>query len=193
MTDGIDHGLDAAVAERQRLLRGGQLLGQGEILFAPALGCHHHLHGGALARPGVADVDPAASQVGQLADARITACHQREGLAVQRHHRPQFAVVGIHELEGPALVNGVVLPVRLGQAELDGAAAHVAQIEQRSRRGDGAAFQLAAGAVDEPADGAADRVVDAGPAAAADQDLLGPRGRTKSPGESERQDKADSC
>ena len=166
--------VDVVVGQRRALLGRLQLGGEREVVHGPALGVHQHLEGGARAGAGIADVDPLALEIIEGRDAGIGAGEQSERLRVEREHRPQVRERTLaFELRADAL-EGVVLHVALYDAEVELALAHGVDVVDRAARALDRATDpvLLAVGIDQPADGAAGRIVDAGDAAGADGDEL---------------------
>jgi hypothetical protein len=166
-----DDGVDLVVAERLGLFRRFQLRGQNEIVLAPALGLHQHLHGAALTGTGIADIDPLTLQIVEGLDPRVAARDDRKRLGMDREDRPQVLVGALLlELGGPVV--GVILPIGLGDAHVHVAGFDGVQIGDRAAgRGRGALDVVRRlTPVHQLADRLADDVIDAGLAAGSDGD-----------------------
>ena len=170
MADAIEEAVDLVVAERGALLVGLELGGEREVRLGPAHLLEQLLHRGQRARAGIADVEALALEVGELGDAGVLARQYRERLGMHREHRAQIGIGLALEL-GLAL-GGVELNVGLRQPEIEFAGLDGVDVEHRAAgrfdRAAKAGFRPAL--VHQPADRAADRVVDAGHAAGADGD-----------------------
>jgi hypothetical protein len=153
------------------MLVGLELGGEREVAELPAHGAEELLHGGAGAGARIAHVHALALQLVELGDVRFLAGQHREGLGVHREHRAQIAE-GAAFLEGALALERIVLHVRLGETEVELAPLDGVDVVDRGAGGLDRAAQAVGLAVlvDEAADGAADRVVDAGHPAGPDGD-----------------------
>ena len=166
------------VAQRPRGFGGFHLRSQFEVVIAVAERLPHHIPGRLGAGAGIADVDALARQIVNVLDAGIGAGDDADRFGVNRKHRAQFLErAGGDERFLAGAVVGVILPVRLGHAHVKFTAADGVNVIHRPagglhRTADAVFF---ASLVDEPANGSAGRIIDAGYAAGADGDksLLG--------------------
>lgn len=173
MTDREDHGVDLVVAQRLALFGGFQLGGKLENALVPAHFAHQDFHGAALTGTGVADVDTLALEVAEILDPCICSGDDGKGFRMNREHGPQvFICAGVLELGGTVI--GMILPIRLGDAEIEFAGLDGVNVVYRATRGfDRAAdVVILAAPVDQSADRAAGRIVDAGHTAGADGNEL---------------------
>ena len=182
MTDQPEVGIDLVVAERLagfgRLELGGQL----EVVAAPAQGRLHDLPGSARAGAGVADIEALALDVIDVLDVGIAPRQHGHRLGMNREDGPQVLELAL-VLELRGAVVGVVLPIGLGDAELELATANgVDVVDRATGRFDGTANAvLFAVLVDQTADGAAGGIVHTRDTTGADGDeaLLGGRCRLR--------------
>ena len=173
MADQPEVGIDLVVAYRLTGFRGLELRGEHEVAALPAHRLLDHFPGAAGARADIADVDPLALEVGDVADPRIVAGDDGDRLGVHREDCPQtFEGALLLELRGAPV--GVVLPVGLHDTELELLGADGVDVVNGSagRLGRAPDARLFAHLVDEAADCPAGRVVDAGHATGADRDEL---------------------
>ena len=173
VADAVEEAVDLAVAQRRAVLVGLELGGQREVAQLPAHRGEQLLHRRARARAGVADVEALALEVGEGLDVGFLARQHGERLGVHREHRAQVAV-GAGVLELAQALGGVVLHVGLREAQVELAGLDGVDVEHRAAGGLHRAADAVLGAVlvDQAADRAAGRVVDAGDAAGADGDEL---------------------
>ena len=171
VANSIGHRVDLIVAQGGGLFRGLDFRGQGKIVFGPALGVQQNLHRATGARAGIADVDALALEIFERGDAGIGAGHNGEGLGVDRKDCAQ-TFKGAFAFEFGRAVKGVVLPVGLGNAELQLAFADGRDVIDRPAGGfDRTAHAVVFAAfVHQAADRAAGGVVNAGHATGADGD-----------------------
>jgi hypothetical protein len=155
------------------VLVGLEFGGEREVVEGPAERAEQLLHRGAGAGARIADVDALALQVLEGRDVRVRAGQHRERFRMDGEDGAQLrerAVLG----ESAFALQRVVLHIGLGHAEIQLALAdRIHVIGRAAGRFDRAAEAvLLAVLVDEPADRAADGVVDARHAARADRDEL---------------------
>ena len=147
-----------------------QFAGKLQIFLLDIERTHDQLSSAACAGARVANVDALALDVGERFDIGILPCDQCEQLRVDRKQRAQFWLRLVFKSAGTS--HGVILRVALGEADVHVATHHGIDIEHRAAGGFYGATQsviLAVG-VDEPADRATQRVIDADDTAGANGD-----------------------
>ncbi len=175
--DAVGEAVDLAVAQRRAVLVGLEFGGEREVGELPVHRGEQLLHRGARAGARVADVEALALEVGERLDVRFLAGDDGDRLGVQREHGALLGPrAGI--LERRVALHRVVLDVGLREAHVELAGADGVGVEHRGagRLDRAADAVLGTVLVDEAADRAAGRVVDAGDATGADGDELLLRG-----------------
>lgn len=168
---GVDDGVHAAGAERLVLLVRCKLRHGREIGPLEPERVHEAVHRDPVARARVADVDPLAGEVRARPDARPGPHHDGERLLVCGEHAAKRRVLALLR-EGPATGDRVALNVRRDHREIDAALAERLDVEDRAGRALHPARKPVPGRleVDEAADGAPERIVDAARVPGADDD-----------------------
>ena len=157
----VDHRLDPIVAQRQRLLVGGQLLEELEVgLRSSPWPRMTVVHGRALAEPGLPMLTRRPDQVVERRDAGIAPRDQGEGLGVDREQRPEVVVAGRSANSNlPVPLTAWYCTVRLGDAQVEKAGRRTLvrlKIEPvRGRRAARRSELPPVSRIQQPADGAA--------------------------------------
>jgi hypothetical protein len=151
MTDEIGHGIDVVVAQGAGLLGRLELRGEGEDRLVPALFLHDFFEGVTLTGTGVADVDPLALEVVQALDIGVAARQHGEDLTLQREDSADVIHLAF-ALEWLQTFHGLVLMVRLHDAEVEFAAAQTIDVGYAAAAGGCVALEVFSVAVDEATD-----------------------------------------
>ena len=170
MADRVEEAVDLVVAQGRAVLIGFQLGCEREIRQLPAHGAEQLLHRGARARAGIADIEALALEVLELRDAGFLAREHGERLRMHGINRAQVAVSLVLVLA--FALDRVELHVRLRHAEVEFPCLNGIDVEGRAAGGFHRAADAVLGAilVQQTANRAADRVIDAGDAAGSDRD-----------------------
>ena len=118
VADDVGEAVDLVVAQRRAMFVRLEFGGQREVRHAHAQRRQQHLHRGALARAGVADVEALALEVLHPRHARVLARKDGQRFGMQGEHRAQVAK-GTDVLELRRPLHRVVLHVRLHNAKVE--------------------------------------------------------------------------
>jgi len=176
MADRVDDRVELIGAKSPVLLRGGEFAHLREIVPRQAESGHGALHISPLPRSGTADADAFAAQIRHRADSRSLVSDEREYIGMTGEQDAQVGR-GTPRGERSLAGRGVGEHVRRDDADIDAAATERFDVCDEARRGLFGASQIVARRVEveQPANRAAERVVDVGRPGRADHHVRPPR------------------